>query len=132
MFLIAIPVSSKMMPATSRKNPDTYMVSEYELAHQTGSPEFMSLSSLGKYINRDAGKYQFRMEKIHKGLVIPQMSPKEQKESSSRGCYTRFSNFCKGKYILFILLRLLQDNTQYNFACNKMIRRNIYVVIVVM
>ena len=87
----------KMMLTTGKKNPDTYMVSGYELGRQMGSPEFMSLSSLGKYVNRDAGKYCFWMEKIHKGLVIPKMSAEEQKESSSRGGYTYFSNICKGK-----------------------------------
>ena len=68
-----------MTPATGKKNPDTYMVSGYELGRQMGSPEFMSLSSLGKYVNRDAGKYHFWMEKIHKGLVIPKMSAEEQR-----------------------------------------------------
>ena len=90
-------MTSKMMLATGKKNPDTYMVSEFELARQMGSPEFMSLSSLGKYMNRDAGKYHFWMEKIHKGLIIPKMSAEEQKESNSRGRYMYFSNFCKGK-----------------------------------
>ena len=85
LFLKGIPVTLKMMPATGKKNPATYMVSGYKLARKMGSPEFMSLSSLGKYVNRDAGKYHFWMEKIHKGLVIPKMSAEEQKESSSRG-----------------------------------------------
>ena len=97
LFLKGIPVTSKMMPPTGKKNPDTYMVSGYKLVRKMGSPEFMSLSSLGKYVNRDAGEYHFWMEKIHKGLVIPKMSAEEQKESCSRGRYTYFSNFCKGK-----------------------------------
>ena len=70
-------MTSKMMPATGKKNPDTYMVSGYKLARRMGSPEFMSLSSLGKYVNTDAGKYCFWMEKICKGLVIPEMSAEE-------------------------------------------------------
>ena len=78
-------MTSKMTPATGKKNPDTYMVSGYKLARQMGSPEFMSLSSLGKYVNRNAGKYRFWMEKINKGLIIPKMSAEEEKESSSRG-----------------------------------------------
>ena len=86
-----------MTLATGKKNPDTYMVSGYKLGRQMGSLEFMSLSSLGKYVNRDAGEYHFWMEKIHKGLIIPKMSAEEQKESSSRGRYMYFSNFCKGK-----------------------------------
>ena len=97
LFLKGIPVTSKMTPATGKKNPDTYMVSGYKLGRQMGSQEFMSMSSLGKYVNRDAGKYHFWMEKIHKGLVIPKMSAEEQKESSSTGQYTYFSNFCEGK-----------------------------------
>ena len=88
-------MTSKIMPATGKKNPDTYMVSGYELGRQMGSLEFMSLSSLGKYVNRDAGKYHFWMEKIHKGLIIPKMSAEEQKESSSRGQYTYFQIFAK-------------------------------------
>ena len=99
-----------MMPVIGRKSPDTYMVSRHKLAHQMGSPEFMSLSSLGKYINRDAGKYRFWMEKIHKGLVIPQMSTEDKKEFPSRGCNTYFSNFCEGKYVMSIMLRHLQDD----------------------
>ena len=97
LFLKGIPVTSKMMPATGKKNPDTYMVSGYKLGRQMGSQEFMSMSSLGKYVNRDAGKYHFWMEKIHKGLIIPKMSAEEQKESSSTGQYMYFSNFCEGK-----------------------------------
>ena len=97
LFLKGIPMTSKMTPATGKKNPDTYMASGYELARQMGSPEFMSLRSLGKYVNRDAGKYHFWMEKNHKGLIIPKMSAEEQKESSSRGRYMYFSNFCEGK-----------------------------------
>ena len=121
-----------MTPVMGKKNPDTYMVSGYKLAHCMGSPEFLSLSSLGKYINRDMGKYRFWMEKIHKGLIIPHMSPEEQKESSSRGQYTYFSNFCEGKCVMSIIPRYLQDDTQYNFSCNKMMKCNIYVVIVEM
>ena len=89
-------MSSKMTPATGKKHPDTYMVSGYELAQRMGRPEFMSLSSLGKYVNRDAGKYPFRLEKIHKGLVVPKMTQEEEKEASSHGQDTYFLNFCKG------------------------------------
>ena len=96
-----------MMPAMGKKNPDAHMVSGYELAHHMGSPEFMSLSSLSKYINMDAGKYRFWMEKIHKGLIIHHMSPKEQKESSSRSRYRYFSNFCEGKYVMSIMQWIL-------------------------
>ena len=71
MFLIAIPVTLKMTLATGRKNPDTSMVSGYKLAHWMGSPEFMSLSSLSKYINRDAGKYHFGWRQFIKGLSFP-------------------------------------------------------------
>ena len=94
-FLIGIPVTSKMTPVTGKKHPDIYMVSGYELAFTWENPEFMSLSSLGKYINRDTGKCRFWMEKIHKGPIITQMSTEEQKESSSRGRYMYFSNFAK-------------------------------------
>ena len=111
-----------MMLAMGQKYPDTYMVSGYKLTCCMGSPEFMSLSSLRMYVNCDAGK-------IHKGLVIPQMSVKEQKESSSRGRYMYFSSFCEGKYIMYIILRHLQDDTWYNFTCNKMMRHNIYLLI---
>ena len=66
-----------MTPMMDRKNPDNYMVSGCELACQMGSLEFMRLSSLSKYVNRDDGKYRFWMEEIDKGLVIPQMSAEE-------------------------------------------------------
>ena len=58
-----IPVASKMMPATRHKNPDMYMVTGYELAHRMGKPEYMSMSSLGKYLNCNSGKYRFWLEK---------------------------------------------------------------------
>ena len=117
--LIGIPVTSKMMPVTGRKHPDIYIVSGYELACHMGSLEFMSLSSLSKYVNRDARKYRSWMEKIHKGLIIPQMSAEKQKESSSRGQYTYFFNFCKGKYVMSIMPRHLQDNTLHIFTERK-------------
>ena len=54
------------------------------------------LLSLGKYINRDVGKYCFWLEKIHQGLVVPKMTHEEEKEACSHGRYSYFSNFCEG------------------------------------
>ena len=92
-----IPVVSKMTPATGHKNPDTYIVTGYELAHGMGKPEYMSVSSLGKYLNCDSGKYKFWMEKIHQGLVLPKLTPEERKEAASHGRYSYFSHFCEGR-----------------------------------
>ena len=85
------------MPATGRKNPDMYMVTGYELAHRTGKPEYMSVSSLGKYLSHDSGKYKFWLEKIHQGLVVLKLTPEERKEAASHGRYSYFSNFCEHK-----------------------------------
>ena len=74
-----------MTLATGRKHPDTYMVAGYELVCHMGKPEYMSVSSLGKYLNCDAGKYKFWVEKIHQGLAVPNLSPEEMKESASIG-----------------------------------------------
>ena len=81
-FTTGISVASKMMPATGCKNPDTYMVTGYELAHRMGKPEYMSISSLGKYLNHDAGKYKFWLEKIHQGLVLPKLTAEGRKEAA--------------------------------------------------
>ena len=85
-----------MTPTTEEKHPNTHLMSGYELAQRMGSPEFMSLSSLGKYVNRDADKYHFWFEKIHQGLVVPNMTHEEEKEAVSCGRYSYFSNFCEG------------------------------------
>ena len=92
-----IPVVSKMMPATGRKIPGAYIVTGYELVRRMRKPEYMSLSSLGKYLNRDSGEYKFWMEKIHQGLVLPKLTPEGRKEAAPCGCYSYFSNFCEGK-----------------------------------
>ena len=92
-----IPVTLKMTPAMGHKNPDMYMVTGYELACRMGKPEYMSVSSLGKYLNRDYGKYKFWLEKIHQGLVLPKLTAEERKEAASCGHYSYFSNFCEGK-----------------------------------
>ena len=92
-----IPVGSKMMPATGHKNPDTYILTGYELVRRMGKPEYMSVSSLGEYLNHDSGKYKFWLEKIHQGLVILKLNPEERKEAASHGHYSYFSNFCEGK-----------------------------------
>ena len=94
-----IPVTSKMIPATGHKNPDTYMVTGYELAQRMGKPEYMSVSSLGKYLNQDSIKYKFWLDKINQGLVLPNITVEERKESSSHGQYSYFSNFCEGKVL---------------------------------
>ena len=86
-----------MMPATGCKNPDMYMVTGYELAHRMGKPEYMSVSSLGKYLNWDSRKYKFWLEKIHQGLVLLKLTAEEKKEAASHGCYSYFSNFCEDK-----------------------------------
>ena len=94
-----IPVTSKMTLATSRKNPDTYMVTGYELARRMGKPEYTSVSSLGKYLNQDSVKYMFWLDKIYQGLVLLNITVEDRKESSSRGQYSYFSNFCEGKIL---------------------------------
>ena len=91
-----IPVASKMMPATWCKNPNMYMVTGYELVRRMGKPDYMSISSLGKYLNRDSGKYKFWLEKIQQGLVVLKLSHEERKEATSHGHYSYFSNFCEG------------------------------------
>ena len=94
---IGIPIVLKMTPAMGHKNPDTYIITGCELACRMGKLEYMSVSSLGKYLNHDSGKYKFWMEKIHQGLVLPKLTPEERKEAASHGCYYYFSNFCEGK-----------------------------------
>ena len=86
-----------MMPAMGHKNPDMYMVTGYELAHRMGKLEYMSVSSLRKYLNHDSGKYKFWLEKIHQGLVLLKLTAEERKEAASHGHYSYFSNFCEGK-----------------------------------
>ena len=80
-----IPVALKMMLATGHKHLDTYMEIGYELARRMGKPEYMSVSSLGKYLNHDAGKYKFWLEKIHQALIVLNPSPEERKEAASHG-----------------------------------------------
>ena len=86
-----------MTPATGRKHPDSYIVTGYELSRRMSRPEYMSISSLGKYLNRDSGKYKFWLERIYEGLVEPVLSAEEKKEAGSKGRYSYFSNFCEGK-----------------------------------
>ena len=82
-----------MTPAMGHKNPDMYMVTGYELACRMGKPEYMSVSSLGKYLNRDYGKYKFWLEKIHQGLVLPKLTAEERKEAASCGHYSYLPSF---------------------------------------
>ena len=96
-FKTGIPVASKMMPTMERKNADMYMVTGYELAHRMGKPEYMSVSSLRKYLNHDSSKYKFWLEKIHQGLVLLKLTTEERKEAASCGHYLYFSNFYEGK-----------------------------------
>ena len=90
-----IPVASKMTMATGCKNPDTYMVTGYELARRMGKPEYMSVSSLGKYLNWDFAKYKFWLNKIHQGLVLPNIMAEERKESASHGSRRGHFNICQ-------------------------------------
>ena len=92
-----IPVGSKMTPAMGCKNPDMYILTGYGLARRMEKPEYMSVSSLGKYLNCDSSKYKFWMEKNHQGLVLLKLTPEERKEAASCGHYSYFSNFCEGK-----------------------------------
>ena len=94
-----IPFPSEMTLATGRKNPGTYVVTGYELARRMRKPEYMSVSSLGKYLNQDSIKYKFWLNKINQGLVLPNIVVEERKESSSHGQYSYFSNFCEGKIL---------------------------------
>ena len=119
-----IPVASKMTPATGHKNPDTYMVTGYELARRMGKPEYMSVSSLGKYLNWDSIKYKFWLNKINQGLVLLNITVEERKESSSRGRYSYFSNFCEGK-----ILKLeadISDDTKCNCLFHRKTPHYIY------
>ena len=96
---IGIAVASKMTLATGHKNPNTYMVTGYELAQRMGKPEYMSVSSLGRYLNQDSAKCKFWLDKIHQGLVLPNIMAEERKESASHGRYSYFSNFCEGEIL---------------------------------
>ena len=81
------------------KNPDMYMVTGYKLAHRMGKPEYMSVSSLGKYLNHDSSKYKFWLEKIHQGLVLLKLTAEERKEAASHGPIPISLIFVKVRYL---------------------------------
>ena len=76
-----------------------FTVTEEELGHCLGPPEYMVPTSLGKYLNKDKQKLKFWMDKIVEYIVKKEVKSETYNQNAKKKHrYNYFSNLNEGKF----------------------------------